>query len=80
MKQMTQEELKKLREMLPYGYSSKLQKIIKKKHKKTLALITIRKGLMPKHANEMVIDAAFTYITQVNEEQESRSKIMKALD
>jgi len=77
---MTATELQKLRSMLPYGYSSKLQKIIKKKHKKTYALITIRRGLMPAYQNDIVVNAAIQFLEQIEESSNAQSEFIKSLD
>jgi len=76
MKFMTQIDLKKLRSMLPTGYSKELQKIIKKKHKKTLAAQTIRRGLTEKFASQIVIDAAFEFITRTEESNAKNAELL----
>ena len=78
-KMVTETDLLNLRNQLPYGYSKTLQTRILKKHKKSYALISIRKGLMSKHKNELIIREALDYLHELQTQGSILSDEIKKL-
>lgn len=52
----------------------------KKKHKKEYALITIRRGLMPKYENSIVVNAAIEFLETVEQSAQAQSQFIQSFD
>lgn len=68
------ENLQKIKDKLPHGYSKILKNRMFQKHNISMSEASIRRALMEKHLNQQVLEQALVLIEELKKKKEALNK------